>query len=40
MLHLHDKTFEPFISSDEIDFAIKNLAKQMDDDFLRKFPFL
>jgi hypothetical protein len=33
MIHLHDKTFEPFISSDEIDFAIKNMAKQMDDDF-------
>ena len=33
MIHLHDKTFEPFISSDEIDFAISNIAKQMDDDF-------
>ena len=29
MIRLHDKTFEPFISSEEIDFAIKNLAKQM-----------
>ncbi len=38
MLHLHDKTFEPFISSDEIDFAIKNLAKQMDDDFFEEIP--
>jgi hypoxanthine phosphoribosyltransferase len=38
MIHLHDKTFEPFISSDEIDFAIKNLAKQMDDDFFDETP--
>lgn len=38
MIHLHDKTFEPFISSDEIDFAIKNLAKQMDDDFFDDIP--
>ena len=33
MIHLHDKTFEPFISSEEISFAIVNMAKQMDDDF-------
>ena len=33
MLQLHDKSFEPFISSEEIDFAISNMAKQMDDDF-------
>jgi hypoxanthine phosphoribosyltransferase len=38
MIHLHDKTFEPFISSEEIDFAIKNLAKQMDDDFFNEVP--
>ena len=38
MIHLHDKTFEPFISSDEIDFAIKNMAKQMDDDFFDDVP--
>jgi hypoxanthine phosphoribosyltransferase len=38
MIHLHDKTFEPFISSDEIDFAIKNMAKQMDDDFFDDTP--
>ncbi len=38
MIHLHDKTFEPFISSDEIDFAIKNMAKQMDDDFFDEIP--
>ncbi len=38
MIHLNDKTFEPFISSDEIDFAIKNLAKQMDDDFFDETP--
>ncbi|HOD09139.1 MAG TPA: hypoxanthine phosphoribosyltransferase [Flavobacterium sp.] len=38
MIHLHDKTFEPFISSDEIDFAITNMAKQMDDDFFDEVP--
>ncbi|WP_395044677.1 hypoxanthine phosphoribosyltransferase [Flavobacterium sp.] len=38
MIHLHDKTFEAFISSEEIDFAIKNMAKQMDDDFFDETP--
>jgi hypoxanthine phosphoribosyltransferase len=38
MIHLHDKTFEPFISSEEIDFAIANMAKQMDDDFFDEVP--
>jgi len=38
MIHLHDKSFEPFISSDEIDFAITNMAKQMDDDFFDEVP--
>lgn len=38
MIHLHDKTFEAFISSEEIDFAIKNMAKQMDDDFFNEIP--
>ena len=38
MIHLHDKTFEPFISSEEIEFAISNLAKQMDDDFFDEIP--
>jgi hypoxanthine phosphoribosyltransferase len=38
MIHLHDKTFVPFISSEELDFAIKNLAKQMDDDFFDEVP--
>jgi len=38
MIHLHNKTFEPFISSDEIDFAIANMAKQMDDDFFEEVP--
>jgi hypoxanthine phosphoribosyltransferase len=38
MIHLHDKTFERFISSKEIKFAIKNIAKQMDDDFFEEVP--
>lgn len=38
VIQLHDKHFEPFISSDEIDFAIQNMAKQMDDDFFDEIP--
>ncbi|MFT6749015.1 MAG: hypoxanthine phosphoribosyltransferase [Flavobacterium sp.] len=38
MIHLHDKTFVPFISSDEIKFAIENMAKQMSDDFFNETP--
>ncbi len=38
MIHLHDKTFELFVSAEEIDFAIKNLAKKMDDDFFDEVP--
>lgn len=38
MIQLHDKHFEPFISSEEIDFAIQNMAKQMDDNFFDEVP--
>ena len=38
MIHLHDKTFQPFISKKEIKFAIENMAKQMDDDFFDETP--
>jgi hypoxanthine phosphoribosyltransferase len=38
MIYLQDKTFERFISSKEIKFAIKNMAKQMDDDFFEEVP--
>ncbi len=38
MIHLHDKAFVPFISSEELNFAITNLAKQMDDDFFDEVP--
>ena len=38
MIHLHDKTFVPFISSYEIKFAIENMAKQMSDDFFNETP--
>lgn len=38
MIHLHDKTFEPFIAAEEIDFAIANMAKQMDADFFDEVP--
>jgi hypoxanthine phosphoribosyltransferase len=35
---LHDKLFVPFISAKEIDFAIVNMAKQIEDDFLEETP--
>jgi hypoxanthine phosphoribosyltransferase len=38
MIHLHDKTFVPYISSEEIQFAIENLAKRMADDFFEETP--
>jgi len=38
MIQLHDKHFVPFISSEEIEFAIANIAKQMDDDFFDDVP--
>ena len=38
MIQLHDKQFVPFISAEEIDFAIKSIAKQMDDDFFEETP--
>jgi hypoxanthine phosphoribosyltransferase len=38
MIHLHDKTFVPFISSEEIDFALVNMAKKMADDFFDETP--
>ena len=33
MIQLHDKEFVSFISADEIDFAIKQMAAQVEDDF-------
>jgi hypoxanthine phosphoribosyltransferase len=38
MIQLHDKHFVPFISGEEIEFAIANMAKQMDDDFFDDVP--
>src|SRR5438045_3939067 len=38
MINLHDKHFMPFISAEEIDFALANMAKQMDDDFFDEVP--
>ncbi|HLA57004.1 MAG TPA: hypoxanthine phosphoribosyltransferase [Flavobacterium sp.] len=32
-MQLHDKEFVPFISAEEIDFAIKQMAAQVEDDF-------
>lgn len=33
MIQLHDKEFVPFISADEIDFAIAKMAEQVEADF-------
>jgi hypoxanthine phosphoribosyltransferase len=38
MIQLHDKHFVPFISEEEIEFAISNMAKQMDGDFFDDIP--
>jgi hypoxanthine phosphoribosyltransferase len=38
MIQLHDKKFEIFIAAEEIEFAIKNLAKQIEDDFFDEVP--
>lgn len=38
MIQLHDKKFEIFIAAEEIDFALKNLANQIQDDFLDDIP--
>lgn len=37
-IQLHDKVFTPFISAQEIDFAIQNLAKLIEDDFSEETP--
>jgi hypoxanthine phosphoribosyltransferase len=38
MLLLHDKQFVPFISAQEIDFAISKIAAQVADDFADEIP--
>lgn len=38
MIQLHDKTFEAFISENEINYAIQNVAKQIEDDFYDDVP--
>ncbi|WP_309609505.1 hypoxanthine phosphoribosyltransferase [Flavobacterium sp.] len=37
-IQLHDKVFTPFISAQEIDFAISEMAKQVEDDFAEETP--
>ena len=37
-IQLHDKVFTPFISAQEIDFAISNMVKQIEDDFADETP--
>lgn len=38
MIQLHDKTFEIFITNEEISFAIDHVAQQINDDFLDETP--
>ena len=38
MIQLHDKQFVPFISAAEIDFAIAEMARQVEADFADKVP--
>lgn len=38
MIQLHDKKFEVFISGEEINFAIENMAKQIEADFFDDIP--
>jgi hypoxanthine phosphoribosyltransferase len=38
MIQLHDKEFIPFISAQEIDFAIAQIARLVEDDFVEETP--
>ncbi|MGG7035310.1 MAG: hypoxanthine phosphoribosyltransferase [Flavobacterium sp.] len=38
MVQLHDKEFVPFISAQEIDFAVSTMAKQIEADFADETP--
>ena len=38
MIQIHYKKFEVFIAAEEIDFAIENMAKQIDADFSDDIP--
>jgi hypoxanthine phosphoribosyltransferase len=38
MIQLHDKTFVPFISAQEIDFAIEQIARMVENDFVGETP--
>lgn len=38
VLQLHDKQFEPFISAEEIDFAVASMAAQVEADFAEDTP--
>lgn len=38
VIHLHDKTFKPFISKEEIGFALAEMVKNIQDDFPDEVP--
>lgn len=38
MIQLHDKRFVPFVSAQEIDFALAQLARLVEDDFAEETP--
>jgi hypoxanthine phosphoribosyltransferase len=38
MIELHDKKFEIFITAEELNFAVENMARQIEDDFEDEIP--
>jgi hypoxanthine phosphoribosyltransferase len=38
VIRLHDKEFVPFVSTEEIDFAIAKMVAQIQDDFIDEIP--
>lgn len=38
MIELHDKQFEIFITAEELNFAVENMARQIEDDFEDEIP--
>ena len=39
-LHIHDKTFVPYLSAEDIQSSIKKLAVKLDDEYKNKTPLL
>jgi len=39
-IHLHDKTFVPYLGEDDVEHAVKSIAQQMNVDFERRTPLI